>query len=75
MLHPGDNISMAVSHHVTINSDEAWIKLEMNRAIQNGETEQDAFESLNRSVQKRIIEAIESTAAAVMAYEEKGSRK
>lgn len=59
-----DRVTIGVTHEATINGDRAWIKFEYSRDV----ADEAAVDALNKFVQSKSVEIIESTAKTVMDY-------
>mgnify|MGYP003494609348 CR=1 FL=1 len=68
-LHTGDVIKMGVTHQVTINGDNSWIRLDIESQVQHNESSDDAYARVDKELQAKIISAMESTAKTVIDYE------
>lgn len=68
-LYEGDSITMSVTHSVTINGDNSWIRLEINSKVQPNESGDQAFDRVNQVIQDKIMTAIENSAQTVIDYD------
>lgn len=65
----GDSIEIGVTHEVVINGDKAWIKLGVNSQVLPKESDDEAIARVADLVNKKVIDVIEKTVAAVTQYE------
>lgn len=57
-LAAGDRITVSVSHRIRIKGDESWIKYEVNTAVREGETTQEARTRAIGHVNASAMEAV-----------------
>lgn len=68
-LSEGDILKVGVTHQISINGDNSWIKLEIESRVQDGETSEQAFDRVNKELQEKVISAMESSAQTIIDYE------
>jgi hypothetical protein len=66
VLHVGDKLTVAITHEVKINSDNAWIRYEATTTIEDGETVEQAKQRIGGHVTQAVIDVAEQAAAKVM---------
>ena len=70
-LQPGDRVTIGATHKISIDREDSWIKMEINSAVQDGETAVDALLRVNTLLAHHIVETIETQAAPIAAANEK----
>ena len=63
---PGDRITIGVTHQVQIDGDDAWIKAEINSAVQPWEDADLTFARVQRALRTRIEGIIESAVEPIV---------
>lgn len=61
-------IEVGVTHQITINGDNAWIKLSVSDTLPDGTDLDSAVDQLGQKVNQKIIDVIETTVATVEKY-------
>jgi hypothetical protein len=56
---PGDRVTVGVTHQVRIDGKDAWIKVEFNSAVQDGEDAKAASTRTGKAVAENVIREIE----------------
>jgi hypothetical protein len=64
-LSAGDRITVSVSHQIRISGDESWVKYEVNTAVRDEETTQQAKTRAIGHVTAAVMEAVHTTVDTV----------
>lgn len=64
-LDPGDRITWSVTHQITVNGDNSWVKFEATSRRRDNETTEQAKQRLLTFVNTSVIEGCEQVAAKV----------
>ena len=64
-LSEDDWITAGITHHVTINGEDAWPKVEIGTKVRNNETSDEAFQRASEFVNNKVIALAEAAAQAV----------
>lgn len=65
-LAPGDRVTIGGTHEVLIDGERAWIKVEINSAVQDGESSKDALARVGVIIENNIVAEIERQAEVIM---------
>ena len=60
-----DWITAGITHHVTINGEDAWPKVEIGTKVRHDETADEAFERASMFVNNKVIALAEAAAQTV----------
>lgn len=58
VLSVGDRITCGVTHQIRIGGEDSWIKWEIDTAVRDGETEEQAVTRVLDHVDARAMEAV-----------------
>lgn len=66
-LQPGDRVSWGFTTEVMVDGDKTWPKMEINSAVQEGETAEQAITRVTNVVNEHFEKSVNKTAEMLMA--------